>query len=181
MCLANCLTHDRRQLGTHIKKYYPPVNQKPEIYLAIFERRVQLLQRIETFRVHQKMYMPSTYQLLHPSDRPLWHAHANYPEDTLLFMPSEIIPTDQREQSCIPGLPQIEVLLREEELRVSMEEINRLTRVHTIMNQTLKRTTRGLREFGRARRFLNDLAERIVQEERRKRYAEDALLRLDME
>jgi hypothetical protein len=96
-------------------------------------------------------------------------------------MPSEIIPTDQREQSCIPGLPQIEVLLREEELRVSMEEINRLTRVHTIMNQTLKRTTRGLREFGRARRFLNDLAERIVQEERRKRYAEDALLRLDME
>ncbi|KAJ7911144.1 hypothetical protein B0H13DRAFT_2328585 [Mycena leptocephala] len=106
----------QRRLCADIEKHDRLAAQEPHIYLAIYQRRVDLLRSIETFRAHQKMYMPSTYRLLHPNDRPLWHGYANSPQDTLLFLPSEIVPTDQREQSCIPGLPQIELLLRQEEL-----------------------------------------------------------------
>ncbi|KAJ7511017.1 hypothetical protein B0H11DRAFT_1701219 [Mycena galericulata] len=151
----------------------PSVNQK----LAFTKRRMALLKRIYKFRQIQRVYMPSVRAYLSDAQKQMFDGNGEQlPENTRLFMPSEIADGSTRGRACAIGLPELEARLREAEATEALEGVRQGLRTRTMTNRYKLQNFTGQGMMTRGQGILRQINIKIHIAKLRYRYSRAALL-----
>ncbi|KAJ7184060.1 hypothetical protein C8R46DRAFT_1026074 [Mycena filopes] len=127
------LEEAQRQLAVSIKAAGPHPSTSEQ--LDTLKRRTQLRVRLRAFRKMQMTFMPKLRRYLTASQRAIWDADERQPEETRLFMPSDISSRAKREQACAPGLDGVEARMRMGEAGEALDGLREGLRTQTAMTR----------------------------------------------
>ncbi|KAJ7152235.1 hypothetical protein C8R43DRAFT_1087891 [Mycena crocata] len=168
------LTSPRRILAIDIKALTDP---SPLQELAMVKRKTALTRRIKRFRKLQRTYMPRVERHLLPSQRAIFEDKAQSPESMKLFLPSELTGAG-RAAACEKGLVKTEEMMREAELKESLDDLRTGLRVRTMTARFRLRNSTGQRALTRGQGILRLINIRIHKAKLRYRYSRNQFLRL---
>ncbi|KAJ7446031.1 hypothetical protein B0H11DRAFT_1930373 [Mycena galericulata] len=151
----------------------PSANQK----LGFTKRRTTLLKRIYKFREIQRVYMPSVRAFLSDAQKQMFDGNGEQlPENTRLFMPSEIADSTTRGRACAIGLAEVEARLREAEAGEALEAVRQGLRTRTMTNRYKLRNFTGQGMMTKGQGILRQINIKIHIAKLRYRYSRAALL-----
>jgi hypothetical protein len=151
----------------------PSASQK----LDFVKRRTGLAARIRRFRKIQGTYMPGLRASL-TQDQTVIYDRPSLPEETRLFLPSDLTDAVTRKAVCFPGLAEVEAEYREAEAFDALERIRHALRSRTMMNRFRIRSNGGQRALTRSQGIFRLIHVRLHISKLRYRYARNALLKL---
>ncbi|KAJ7030300.1 hypothetical protein C8F04DRAFT_961867 [Mycena alexandri] len=165
-----------RQVAVSIKAAGP--NPSTSDQLETLKRRTQLRVRLRAFRKLQMTFMPKLRRYLTASQRSTWDADDKEPEQTRLFMPSDISSGANRVKACAPGLDGIEARLRGGEAAEALDGLRGGLRIRTATTKFKARNWSGQRALTRGQGILRNVSLKIHGSKIRYRYSQQALLKL---
>ncbi|KAJ7036055.1 hypothetical protein C8F04DRAFT_1181827 [Mycena alexandri] len=166
----------QRQLTIDVKAAGP--HATPTQQLDMLKRRTQLRARIKAFRKLQQTYMPAVRANLTRSQRVEWDTGGKEPENTRLFMPSDLSTKKQRDKACVKGLDGIEARLRDGEAGEALDALRDGLRTRTATTRFKVRNWSGQRALTRGQGILRLVNLKIHGAKIRYRYTRQALLKL---
>ncbi|KAJ7027466.1 hypothetical protein C8F04DRAFT_965213 [Mycena alexandri] len=166
----------QRQLAVSIKAAGPKPSTSEQF--ERLKRRTQLRVRIRAFRKLQMTFMPKLRRYLTASQRSTWDADDREPEETRLFMPSDISSRANREKACAPGLDGVEARLRVGEAGEALDGLRGGLRIRTATTRFKVRNWSGQRALTRGQGILRSVSLKIHGSKIRYRYARQVLLKL---
>ncbi|KAK7050132.1 CxC2 domain-containing protein [Favolaschia claudopus] len=147
--------------------------------LGFTKRRTTLLRQIRRFRQLQRVYMPAVRTALSVAQKAVYDGHGEeLPEQTRLFLPSEIEEAEVRDRVCAAGLAEVEARMREGEAGEALEGVRKGLRTRTMTNRFKIRNFTGQFLLTRGQGMLRLINIRIHIAKLRYRYARAALLAL---
>ncbi|KAJ6461943.1 hypothetical protein C8R47DRAFT_993341 [Mycena vitilis] len=172
--MALAIEETQRLLDVDVRALKDPsVNQK----LGFTKRRTALLKSIHKFRRVQAVYMPSVRAVLSDEMKQMFDGNgAQLPENTRLFLPSEIKDERLRGRACAVGLARIEMLNREGEATEALEAVRDGLRIRTMTNRYKLQNYTGQGGMTRGQGILRQINIRIQNAKLQYRYARAAYL-----
>lgn len=173
---ANSNTFCRRSLEIDMKAVKRGTTHQE---LNIQQLRTSLLRRILKFRTLQHVFMPLLRQHLTPSQYlHIESPSSEEPEKVKLYMPSDLKDEAARTASCVPGVWQTEMRIREGEARDALEDLRQGLRARTMTNRFKTRNITGQVANTRAQGVQRQIDLKIHSSKLRYRYARNALYKL---
>ncbi|KAJ7024617.1 hypothetical protein C8F04DRAFT_1270161 [Mycena alexandri] len=148
------LEESQRQLAVSIKAAGPKPSTSDQ--LETLKRRTQLRVRLRAFRKLQMTFMPKLRRYLTASQRSTWDADDKEPEQTRLFMPSDISSRVNRMKACAPGLDGVEARLRVGETGEALDGLRGGLRIRTATTKFKVRNWSGQRALTRGQGILRN-------------------------
>jgi hypothetical protein len=148
----------------------------PNDTASLGDRRRVLSQAIRSLSSPQRVYMPGASALLDEVDP---SAISEAPETVKLWFPSQL-PFGSREESCVPGLPHLELRLRLAQAYDSLDLIRRLHGVyHVLLTKNKVHVSSSQGTMTRTKSLFTNFSFKIDQAAAKYREARIALTRLD--
>ncbi|KAJ7712102.1 hypothetical protein B0H16DRAFT_1667635 [Mycena metata] len=168
------IEEQQRRLEVDVKALKDP---SPTQRLAFTKRRTAILKRMYKFRQIQRVYMPTLRAILSDTQRQIFDGNGEQlPEQTRLFMPSEIENHTMRARACAPGLVETEGRMREGEASEALEAVRQGLRTRTMTNRYKLRNYTGQGMMTKGQGILRQINIKIHIAKLRYRYSRAALV-----
>ncbi|KAJ7019714.1 hypothetical protein C8F04DRAFT_1275934 [Mycena alexandri] len=154
-------------------RYRVHPDPEPHLYVRLHNARVAIEEHLVEFRHLQQFYMPQLESLLPWDVRRIFYDY-HEGENVALFLPSELLDRQQRNNSCVPGLAELEAGLRDIEVQDAQYQIDLLTIKVSASAHILKKTVADLKSRDKHQSYLNKARDRRALWRSKQKYAEEA-------